>query len=341
MDIDNLKNRFAVGDALLVQKAYDVFEKSLEESNRSNKQAMYNYALNICESLSYFNADSITIASNLLMLAKANQANLGFDEVRDVFGEDISYIVSKSFKTIILDDFNMNMTDFDSNYPNDVRCVLMMMVYRLSLMKNIGDFPNSYKRIVSQITLDLFTPLARDFDLRSIKNELEDISLRYLDPYGYEHIIEKLGATPDELEVPLRGMRDNVADMLEENGIVATIKCRVKNIYSIYNKLLFCGKKWEDIYDFLALRVIVNDTEECRRALEIIHDNYIYLPNRVKDYISTPKDNMYQSLHTTIKGNDGRYYEIQIRTQEMNKTAETGSASHDSYKVRQLKNKAY
>ena len=165
---------------------------------------------------------------------------------------------------------------------------------------------------------------------------MEDLCLRYLKPDVYEDILKQLDASVEELHGVLENMQDNISEMLIEHGIKFTIKSRVKSVYSIYKKLEK-GKKWREIYDILALRLIVEKESDCYLAIGLIHSKYRPLPNRFKDYIAMPKENMYQSLHTGVFDNDGHIFEIQVRTPEMDELAEKGIASHWSYKEKGTK----
>ena len=183
----------------------------------------------------------------------------------------------------------------------------------------------------SNETLAILTPIAHRLGMSKIKGELEDLSLRYSKPDAYFSIVERLNKTMTERNKYVEDMIKNVSKLLNDNGIKHEIKGRAKSIYSIYKKL-DKGKKFSDIYDLLALRVFVDKIEECYQAMSLIHANFKPVPKRYKDYITVPKSNGYQSLHTTVYGEDGNYFEIQIRTYDMDKVAEHGVASHWSYK---------
>ena len=181
-------------------------------------------------------------------------------------------------------------------------------------------------------TLEILTPVADRLGINKIKSELEDLSLRYLKPDVYFDILEKLNAKKRDMDDDVANMLREVSDLLDEHHIKHEIFGRSKSIYSIYKKLSK-GKKFNDIYDILALRVLVDTEPECYLVLGLIHSKYKPVPNRFKDYIAMPKTNLYQSLHTTVFGVDGKLFEIQIRTYDMHKIAEYGIASHWSYKA--------
>ena len=180
-------------------------------------------------------------------------------------------------------------------------------------------------------TLEILTPVAHRLGMYKIKSELEDLCLRYLNPSAYFDILEKLNYKKTEMDEAVGKMLDEVSSLLKEHGIRHEIKGRSKSVYSIYNKLSK-GRSFNDIYDILALRVLVDTEQECYLALGLIHSKYKPVPKRFKDYIAMPKSNFYQSLHTTVFGIDGMLFEIQIRTYDMDRVAEYGIASHWSYK---------
>ena len=192
--------------------------------------------------------------------------------------------------------------------------------------------PEEKQKKKSKETLEILTPVADRLGINKIKSELEDLSLRYLKPDVYFDIVEKLNAKKTEMDESVNNMLKEVSSLLTEHHIKHEIFGRSKSIYSIYKKL-DKGKKFNDIYDILALRVLVDTEQECYLALGLIHSKYKPVPNRFKDYIAMPKTNLYQSLHTTVFGTEGKLFEIQIRTHEMHKIAEYGIASHWSYKA--------
>ncbi len=179
-------------------------------------------------------------------------------------------------------------------------------------------------------------PIAHRLGINSIKSELENLSLYYLKPDVYNDILEKLNETVDELNDCLEEMKESLIELLTDAGIKFEIKGRVKSVYSIYNKLSN-GKEWNKIYDILALRIFVNEESECYQVIGLIHSRFRPMPKRFKDYIASPKENMYQSLHTTVYGVEGHVFEVQVRTYEMDEIAEKGIASHWSYKEKGAK----
>ena len=214
---------------------------------------------------------------------------------------------------------------------SDVRVLIVKLADRLHNMRTLYVLSETKQKRKAKETLEILTPVAHRLGMYKLKSELEDLSLRYLNPDAYYEIVEKLNLKKTERDEAVGKMLEEVSELLNEHNIVHEIKGRSKSIYSIYNKMCK-GKKFEDIYDILALRVFVNTEQECYLALGLIHSKYKPVPKRFKDYIAMPKTNLYQSLHTTVFGIDGQLFEIQIRTYEMDKIAEYGIASHWSYK---------
>ena len=212
-----------------------------------------------------------------------------------------------------------------------MRVLFIKLADRLHNMRTIWAVrPEKQKRKANE-TMTVLIPIAHRLGIYSIKSELEDLCLKYLKPDIYQDILSKLDASVEELEEVLEAMQESISELMIEQGINFSIKSRVKSVYSIYKKL-DKGKKWSEIYDILALRLIVEKTSDCYLAIGLIHSKFHPLAKRFKDYIAMPKENMYQSLHTGVFGIDGHIFEIQVRTHEMDEIAEKGIASHWSYK---------
>ncbi|MEG1641044.1 MAG: bifunctional (p)ppGpp synthetase/guanosine-3',5'-bis(diphosphate) 3'-pyrophosphohydrolase, partial [Ruthenibacterium sp.] len=215
----------------------------------------------------------------------------------------------------------------------DVRVMLIKLCDRLHNMRTGDAWPEQKRRDKALETMEVYAPIAHRLGMSNIKEELEDRSLQYLDPIGYEEIISYL-AQNGGADSFISSIADQIKERLTENGMAeATIKKRIKGAYGIYRKMYVQNRTFEEIYDVYAVRIILNTVGECYNALGVIHDMYHPIPSRFKDYISTPKPNMYQSLHTTVIGHDGIPFEVQIRTWEMDQTAEYGVAAHWKYKA--------
>ena len=214
----------------------------------------------------------------------------------------------------------------------DIRVIIIKLADRLHNMRTLSFKSPKKQREISLETMEIYAPIAHRLGIRGVKEELEDLALRYLDPVGYKEIEDTLELKKPEREAFIVEIKAKIAERLKEYGIEPHIEGRVKSIYGIYRKVYMMGKSFEELYDVYAVRVIVNTVIECYNILGIIHDLFQPIPNRFKDYISTPKPNMYQSLHTTVIDKKGIPFEIQIRTWEMHYTAEFGIAAHWKYK---------
>ena len=341
MNIDYIKNRIKNKDDMpLIEKAFNFANLKLSGLYYSVDETLINHILGIVNTLIDFNADTSTLISCLLYESIKN--GVSKEEIEREFGLDISNI---AFTTSIINVDNLIQNDenqkryleqLNVDVPEDVRTLFIKLADRLYSMKTAKTSDSEYQKRVARETLEILVPTAQRFRLNYIKSRLEDLCLSYLDPQTYNEILSKLNATPEILSIQLNETKKDISNLLSNNGINFVIKGRVKNIYSIYNKLI-SGKSWDEIYDILALRIILDDESECSKIAELIHSNYMYLSERFKDYINNPKENMYQSLHTTIIHNN-RFYEIQIRTNEMHRIAEVGNASHQLYKQKTLRN---
>lgn len=294
------------------------------------------HPLNVAYILTSINADSATIEAALLHDV-IEDCNVTEEEIEEKFGHEVMILVrgvtkinrltfkSDSEATIV------NHRKIIVGLSEDVRVIIIKLADRLHNMRTLWAIPEDRAKAKAKETLDILTPIAHRLGMSEIKSELEDLSLRYYKPNVYFDIVEKLNKTKVERESLVTEMMREVSSILNEHNIKHEIKGRAKSVYSIYNKLNK-GKKFNEIYDLLALRVFVDTKEDCYQALGLIHSKYKPMPKRFKDYIAMPKANMYQSLHTTVFGINGNPFEIQIRTYEMDLVAEKGIASHWSYK---------
>ena len=295
-----------------------------------------NHPLNVAYILTSMNADYSTLAAALLHDV-IEDTDVTREEIEKLFDSEIALLVDGVTKINKINFETTNAAVIANQRKilvglcEDVRVIFIKLADRLHNMRTLWVHSEKKQKETALETLEILTPIAHRLGMNKIKSELEDLSLRYLKPDVYFDIVEKLNQTKAERDDAVLQMEKNVSEILNNNGIIHKIKGRSKSIYSIYKKL-DKGKKFDDIYDLLALRVFVDTKEECYRALGLIHSKYHPIPHRFKDYIAMPKTNMYQSLHTTVFGYDGYLYEIQIRTYEMDEIAERGIASHWSYK---------
>lgn len=264
--------------------------------------------------------------------------NTSYDEIKKRFGTAVADLVDGVTKltrvqyTYKEDEQMENLRKMFLAMAKDIRVILIKIADRLHNMRTI-EYQNEKKRREKALeTMEIYAPLAHRLGMQRIKGELEDLALRCLDPIGYKEITEELARLQKNNGDFLEHIKERVRKGLEENNIDAVIDGRIKHVYSIYRKMYNQAKSIYEIYDLYAVRVIVDDLVDCYNVLGIVHDMYKPIPGRFKDYISTPKPNMYQSLHTTVIGREGQPFEIQIRTHEMHRVAEYGIAAHWKYK---------
>ena len=320
----------------VIEKAY-LFAKDKHEGQfRKSGEAYIYHPMNVALILISVYADYETISAGLLHDV-LEDCDCTKEDIEKEFGVSITKLVLGVTKLskINFSTENEYLIDYYKKIivgmSEDVRVIIIKLADRLHNMRTLWALPEERQKVKAHEALDILAPIAHHLGIHKIKSELEDLSLRYLKPDVFYDIAEKLNKTKLERDKTVYDMQTEVTDLLNEHHIPHEIKGRAKSIYSIYNKL-DKGKKFNDIYDLLALRILVNTEQECYLALGLIHSKFRPLPKRFKDYIAMPKPNMYQSLHTTVFGINGYLFEIQIRTYDMDEVAENGIASHWSYK---------
>ena len=320
----------------IIRKAYMyAFEKHFGQQRLTGIDYIQ-HPLNVAYILTEIHADYATISAGLLH-DLIDDCDITKEEINSVFGSEIASLVEGVTKINKLNFTGDNEAVISYHrkilvgLSEDVRVIIIKLADRLHNMRTLWALPEDRQKAKAKETLDILTPIAHRLGIGGIKSELEDLSLRYYKPDAFYEIVEKLNQSKVERDQLIIDMKYTVSSMLNEHNIKHEIKGRAKSIYSIYKKL-DKGRKWSDIYDLLALRVYVDTEADCYQALGIIHSKFKPIPKRLKDYIAMPKANLYQSLHTTVFGEGGNLYEIQIRTFEMDKVAELGIASHWSYK---------
>lgn len=320
----------------LIKKAYEFASKAHAGQLRLTGDDYMLHPLNVALILTEIYADSQTLATALLHDV-INFADVTIEEVEEEFGSEMKELVDGITKInkLSLSADNEALVSYHKKIlvglSGDVRIIILKIADRLHNMRTLWAIPEKKRKEKAKETLEILVPIAHRLGINHIKSELEDLSLKYYKPDVYNDILEKLSQSRGELDKSVDEMMESVSKILTENNIPHEMKGRSKSVYSIYNKLQK-GKTFNQIYDILALRYFVNTEAECYLALGLIHAKYKPMPKRFKDYIARPKANGYQSLHTTVFGVDGKLFEIQIRTYEMDKVAEYGFASHWSYK---------
>ena len=322
----------------LVRKAYLFTEKAHEGQFRQSGEPYFSHPCAVAEILCTLKLDPVTIAAGLLHDCVEDNEEITTETIKEGFGADVALLVDGVTKLKKMDFSTREAMQAESlrkmilAMAKDIRVVMIKLADRLHNMRTL-----KYQRKVRQVpiareTMDIYAPLAHRLGLSTIKWELEDLSLRYIDPEGFYSLVEKVGLRREEREAWVRQIIQTLHDRLEAAGIHNTsIDGRPKHLYSIYRKMKTQNKTFEQITDLIAVRVLVNTTAECYSVLGEVHLLWTQMAGRFKDYISVPKSNMYQSLHTTVM-DAGRPFEVQIRTYEMHATAEYGIAAHWRYK---------
>ena len=320
----------------MIEKAYDLANTAHKGVCRRSGEPYICHPLSVAQILVELGMDSESIAA-ALMHDVAEDTPVTVAEIKQKFGPEVALLVDGVTKLTQIKFSNVedrqaeNLRKMLLAMSRDVRVMIIKLCDRLHNMRTGDAWPEQKRRDKARETMEVYAPIANRLGILNVKEELEDRSLHYLDPVGYEEISKMLSERAgEEFLARVSGV---IELRLKESGIEgATIKRRVKSIYGIYRKTIMQNKSFDEIYDIYAVRVILDTLAECYSTLGLIHDMYHPLPNRFKDYISTPKPNGYQSLHTTVIGHEGIPFEVQIRTRKMDEQAEYGVAAHWKYK---------
>jgi guanosine-3',5'-bis(diphosphate) 3'-pyrophosphohydrolase len=339
--LDNLRAKLLsydpTADWQLVESAYTFAEAAHRGQVRKSGEPYITHPLAVAEIVADLQLDAASIAAALLHDV-LEDCDVSAETLTAKFGKEVCSLVEGVTK---LEKLNFSSRD-EAQVENlrkmflamakDLRVILIKLADRLHNMRTLRHRHPEAQRRIAQETMDIYAPLAHRLGVSEIKWELEDLSFRYLEPEKYQEISQLVARKRKEREAITEDLMTQLRAKLEEAGIRADISGRPKHFYSIYKKMYRQGKDITQIYDLIAIRVIVDEVKDCYGALGVIHSQWKPLPLRFKDYIATPKPNMYQSLHTTVIGPHGEPFEIQIRTWEMHRTAEFGVAAHWIYK---------
>ena len=322
-----------------IKKAYEYAAMLHEGQFRQSGEAYISHPLAVAEIVATLGLYSDSICAALLHDTVEDCAEkTSLRDLEKRFGADVSALVDGLTKIQLYEVGDKEEAHIETlrkmllAMSKDVRVIFIKLCDRLHNMRTLDAKSDKKQRTTALETMHIYAPLAHRLGIQRIKQELENLALRYLDPYGYEEVKndveKKYGAHTDFVE----HIRREVGNKMRENNISFTLEGRIKSVYSIYKKMYTQNKSFDEIYDFYALRIIVGTELECYTALGLIHEMYNSMPGRFKDYISTPKPNLYRSLHTTVIGRYGVPFEVQIRTREMHEVAEYGIAAHWKYK---------
>ena len=333
--VDVLKTYMAPEYIEFINKYYEQAKIVYAGMKRETGEDYIYHPINVAYILADLKMDPVTIACALIHEA-ITLGKMTYEEVEEMFGTESANIVNSITKIS-----NLKQT-FKINNPEKYRRIIVGLsenpatlfikfADRLHNLRTLRVHDKEHQKYIIDETQNIYIPIAHRLGMKKMKSEMEDLCLQYSKTEQYNKVLDRINADKAELEKSLAKMKYEIMQVLDHHNIKYEILSRVKSVRGIYNKLKN-GKRWEDIYDLLGLRVLVNTVEDCYRVIGLVQSKYQPVPNRFKDYIANPKPNLYQSLHTTVYGEDKRIYEVQVRTYEMDEIAEKGVASHWSYK---------
>ena len=326
-------------DRQRIKDAYDFIMLKHDGQFRKSGEPYYHHLIEVAYILASLQCGPNTIIAGLLHDV-VEDTDVTVAEIKKKWGEEVSKIVDALTKIQRLKLSRITSEEFEAEdhrkiflgMAKDIRVILITLADRLHNLRTLGALAPDRQHAIAKETMEVFVPIAERLGLDIIKSEMEDICISYLEPEKCKEIKKLLSKKTKVLQKSLDGLKKRIADVLFQKNIPFEISSRVKSINSIYRKMYIKGHPFEEIYDILALRIITKTETQCYEILGLIHQMYKPVPGRFKDYIAIPKPNMYQSLHTTVVGGDGNFYEVQIRTEDMNSVAETGIAAHWAYK---------
>jgi GTP pyrophosphokinase len=327
-------------DTKLIQEAYEFARAHHADQVRRSGEDFILHPLGVAHILADMQMDETTLAAALLHDV-VEDTDITLEDIRSRFGQEVAEIIDGVTKLDRLS-FNNREEEQAENFrkmfvamAKDIRVIIIKLADRLDNMKTIGHLSEERQREKARETLDIYAPLAHRLGISQLKWQLEDLSFATLHPLRFREIVDMVDQRRPERETYIKQVEKDLHAQLRQSRVKAEIEGRVKHYYSIYSKMKERGKQFDEIYDLFAIRVLVNSKEDCYAVLGIVHSLWQPVPGRIKDYIAKPRFGIYQSLHTTVIGPQGRPLEIQIRTFDMHRTAEYGIASHWRYKEAQ------
>ncbi|MBQ1935386.1 MAG: bifunctional (p)ppGpp synthetase/guanosine-3',5'-bis(diphosphate) 3'-pyrophosphohydrolase, partial [Clostridia bacterium] len=335
---ETILNNNAKTDLSLVRRAFELARDAHKEQRRVSGEPYVYHPLAVAQILAEAQMDRDTIIAALLH-DTLEDTNVTKESLERDFSETIAELVEGVTKLTQIPYSSKEEQQIESlrkmflAMAKDIRVIFIKLADRLHNMRTLSSMPEVKQRYKSLETLEVYAPLAHRLGIQKFKWELEDLALSFLDPIGYREIEEGLNQKRQEREEYIDKIIAHLNETMQHSGVENyAVKGRAKHFYSIYRKMFTQNKSLEEIYDLFAVRVIVDSVSDCYAVLGLVHEMYTPVPGRFKDYIAMPKPNMYQSLHSTVIGEHGVPFEIQIRTWEMHRTAEYGIAAHWKYK---------
>lgn len=329
---------FSPEEAAIIEKAFQFALSSHGEQLRKSGEPYIIHPIAVAKLLIGFGMDCQSVVAALLHDV-VEDTPVTSEEVRKLFGADVQHLVdgvTKLGKVPLANKEEQqaeNLRKLLLAMSEDIRVIIIKLADRLHNMRTLQYVHEQKRRDISKETIEIYAPIAHRLGIRPVKEELEDLAISFLDPVAYKEIEDALADQEPLRKEFLENIKDKIATRIKTVVSDATVQGRIKSVHGIYRKMYMQGRSFEEIYDIYAVRIIVDTVGDCYNCLGVIHDMYKPLQGRFKDYISTPKPNMYQSLHTTLIGKEGIPFEVQIRTEEMHKTAEYGIAAHWKYKL--------
>ena len=321
----------------IIKDAYNYMESKHEGQFRKSGEPYKYHLIEVAYTLATYNVGPTTIAAGLLHDV-VEDTDTSIEEIKNLFGDDVAFLVDGATKIRKLskgsyEDYQAeNHRKIFIAMAKDIRVIIIKLADRLHNMRTLASHKPEKQKMIAKETLEIYAPIAHRLGMNSVKSELEDLSLYYLERDKYIEIQDNLSRKQQVRQNIINEMEKTIKKLLDENKLPYYISGRAKSIYSIYKKMYIKGKQFNEIYDLQALRIITDTKSHCYEILGYIHATYRPIPGRFKDYIAMPKPNLYQSLHTTIVADNGEIFEVQIRTQEMDEIAESGIAAHWRYK---------
>ena len=325
-------------DLSIIEKAYEFSLQHHAGQQRASGEPYVLHPLEVAQVLAEIRLDSTAIAAGLLHDA-VEDTPVTSQEIATLFGEQVAHIVNGVTKIDKIQFANRedrqaeNVRKMLLAMVTDVRVVLIKLADRLHNMRTLQHLAADRQESIARETLEIYAPLAHRLGMGKVRGELEDLAFRYVDPIAYEQVRSAVEARREAGEQFLRGIEATLHEKLTEHGIQGRVQWRIKRLYSIYQKLQDQRITVDQVYDLLAVRVITNSVQDCYAVFGLIHSLWPPVPGRIKDFIAMPRPNLYQSLHTTVMAEGGHQFEVQIRTEEMHRTAEEGIAAHWKYKA--------